>query len=88
MKQITQIFRVFVFLILGLLGMAMAFLFMASSAIAIAVLYVVARIRGRPFGVRAYWAQRQASRGSYFYGNGHNRHADPDVIDVEAREIP
>ncbi|HLR13539.1 MAG TPA: hypothetical protein VK104_07995 [Burkholderiaceae bacterium] len=88
MTLLSQLFRLFVFLALGLLGMVMAMVFMVSTALAMAILFVVARIKGRPFGVRAYWAQRQAGR----YGNGaapgHHRYRDADVIDVEAREIP
>lgn len=78
-----------------MLGMAMALVFMVSTAIAIAVLYVAARIQGRPFGVKAYWAERQAGRsGRPGYGysaphsGGYPRAREKDVIDVEAREIP
>lgn len=86
MNTLTQVFRLFLFLVLGMFGMAMALIFMVSTAIAVGVLYIVARIKGRPFGVRAYWTERRAGRpgGPRPYGRYH----DKDVIDVEAREIP
>ncbi|MEI2418349.1 hypothetical protein V8Z80_19380 [Orrella sp. JC864] len=59
---LTKTFRAFALLVLALLGMGMALIFMFSTAIAVGVLYLVARLRGRPFGVRAYWQQRQAAR--------------------------
>ncbi|HLS51704.1 MAG TPA: hypothetical protein VK032_06890 [Burkholderiaceae bacterium] len=82
MNTLTQILRGLLFFTLAILGMAMAFIFMVSTAIALAVLYTIAKIKGRPFGVRAYWAARRkpASRTRPFDNN--------DVIDVEMREIP
>jgi len=46
------------------------------------VLYVVAKIKGRPFGVRAYWEERRKPGTS---SPGFNK---KDVVDVEMREIP
>ncbi|MBV6272855.1 hypothetical protein KVP09_07985 [Alcaligenaceae bacterium CGII-47] len=91
MNTINQIIRGALFLLLALFGMAVAFIFMASTAIAVAVLYVVARIQGRPFGIKAYWAQRQ--RSSAPTSNSHsNDQPGPfkgqDVTDIEMREIP
>lgn len=82
MNTFTQILRGVLFLILAICGMAMAFVFMVSTAIAIGVLYIVARIKGRPFGVRAYWDERRQprSRPSAF--------RKEDVVDVKMREIP
>lgn len=90
MTLLSQLFRLFVFLALGMLGMIMATVFMVSTALAMAILYVVARLRGRPFGVRAYWAQRQTGpfgKGAAQPGS-RRYYQDADVIDVEAREIP
>ncbi len=84
MNTLTQILRLILFLGLGLFGMLMAMVFMVSTAIAIGVLYIVARAKGRPFGVRAYWAQRQNG----FRGKTGARAPEPEVIDVEAREVP
>lgn len=91
MNTINQIIRGALFLLLALFGMAVALIFMASTAIAVAVLYVVARIQGRPFGIKAYWAERRrqsppgsaprsADKPSTFKGQ--------DVTDIEMREIP
>jgi len=57
---------------------------MASTAIAIAILYVVAKVRGRPFGVRAYWQERRRPRYTPPSGQRFNKQ---DVVDVEMREI-
>lgn len=88
MNTFNQIIRALLFFVLAICGMAMALVFMVSTAIAVGVLYIVARIKGRPFGVRAYWAERQA--GSYTQRRTHTdrRYHDKDVIDVEVREIP
>jgi hypothetical protein len=84
-NAISRLVRALAFTLLALIGGAMALLFMASTAIAVGILYVISRVRGRPFGVRAYWHQRNATRGagpaSPFPP------VRPDVIDVEAREI-
>lgn len=82
MNTLTQILRGVLFLILAVCGMAMAFIFMLSTAIAIGVLYIVARIKGRPFGVRAYWADRRSPN-----AKPSNFRKD-DVVDVKMREIP
>ncbi|MDQ8034318.1 hypothetical protein CEG14_23010 [Bordetella genomosp. 1] len=76
-------------ILLGIVGMLMALVFMASTAVALGILYVVAKVRGKPFGVRSYWSQRQAGRaGSPFAGAAPFRNPPAgDVIDVEAREI-
>lgn len=82
MNTLSQILRGVLFLILAICGMAMAFIFMVSTAIAIGVLYIVARIKGRPFGVRAYWDERRQP-----HAKTPNFRKD-DVVDVKMREIP
>lgn len=83
MNTFNQIIRVLLFFVLAIFGMAMALIFMVSTAIAIGILYVVARIKGRPFGVKAYWDQRRrtapATKSAF---------STKDVTDVEMREIP
>jgi hypothetical protein len=66
---------------LAVFGMFMAVIFMISTAIAIGVLYVVARIKGRPFGAKAYWTQRRRP------SSPKNTFRNKDVVDVEMREI-
>lgn len=90
MNTLTYVLRFIVLLAIGMIGMAMALVFMVSTAIAIGVLYIVARLKGRPFGVRAYWAERNASRNRFngYQGRSYKPYNDADVIDVEAREIP
>ena len=82
MNTFNQIIRSVLFLVLAIFGMAMAFIFMISSAIAIGILYVVARIKGRPFGVKAYWDERRGP------ATGRSTFKSKDVTDIEMREIP
>ncbi|NYT43790.1 hypothetical protein H0A64_02955 [Alcaligenaceae bacterium] len=82
MNTFNQIIRGILFLVLAVFGMAMALIFMVSTAIAVAILYVVARIKGRPFGVKAYWEERRASNESKTVFK------NKDVTDIEMREIP
>ncbi len=82
MNTFNQIIRGILFFVLAIFGMIAAFIFMVSTAIAVAILYVVARIKGRPFGVRAYWEER---RRPYQARRTFNT---KDVTDIEMREIP
>lgn len=83
---ISRFLRLTVLAILALVGMGMALIFMISTAIAVGVLYIVARLRGQPFGIRTYWARRQAARPKPFqYGKQH--FSNQDAIDVEVREV-
>lgn len=81
MNTFNQLLRGLLFLLLAVFGMVMAVIFMISTAIAIGVLYVVARVKGRPFGVKAYWDQRRRP------GAPKNTFNSKDVVDVEMREI-
>jgi hypothetical protein len=85
MNTLNQIIRGILFFILAIFGMVAAFVFMASTAIAVGILYIVARIKGRPFGARAYWEQRRQA--ATHRGSGRMFHPK-DVTDVEMREIP
>lgn len=89
---ISRFLRAVAFAVLALVGMAMALAFMISTAIAIGILYIIAKVRGKPFGVRAYWSQRQSARSGPFRPGGAAPSstfppARGEVIDVEAREI-
>jgi hypothetical protein len=96
--SIPRFVRGIFFALLALIGLAMALVFMISTAIAIGIMYIIAKLRGKPFGVRAYWAQRQAARSGPFgpaagfepsNASARRPHAvRGDVIDVEAREVP
>ncbi|MGY6270539.1 hypothetical protein ACXIUT_12670 [Achromobacter denitrificans] len=87
-NTLIRFFRAVLFAALALIGMAMALVFMISTAIAVAILYVVAKVRGKPFGVRAYWSQRQGARpGPFQSAAPFATQPRGDVIDVEAREI-
>lgn len=91
MNTINQIIRGALFLLLAFFGMAVALIFMASTAIAVAVLYVVARIQGRPFGMKAYWAERRRPAAPASDPQGADKPSTfkaHDVTDIEMREIP
>lgn len=82
MNTFNQIIRGILFFTLAVFGMIAAAIFMASTAIAVAILYVVARIKGRPFGVRAYWEERRRPYQT------RQPFRPKDVTDIEMREIP
>ncbi|MFT0851377.1 hypothetical protein VRY85_11410 [Achromobacter sp. F4_2707] len=82
MNTFNQIIRGILFFVLAIFGMIAAAIFMVSTAIAVGLLYVVARIKGRPFGVRAYWEER---RRPY---QPKQSFRNKDVTDIEMREIP
>ncbi|MFA7668133.1 MAG: hypothetical protein WCX93_02180 [Burkholderiaceae bacterium] len=82
MNTFNQIIRGILFFVLAIFGMAMAAIFMVSTAIAVGILYVVARVKGRPFGVRTYWEER---RRPY---QAKQAFRPKDVTDIEMREIP
>ena len=94
MNTFNQILRSILFFVLTLVGMLMAFVFMVSTAIAIAILYVVARISGRPFAIKSYWDQRKRSRNRPPFTpkdttttTATHRNTQ-NVTDIEMREIP
>lgn len=96
MHTLQQILRTVLLTLLTVVGMLMAFVFMASTALAIAILYVVARVSGRPFEMRSYWNKRRraAASASPFQSRTHSAKkpspyiADPsNVSDIEMREI-
>lgn len=69
-----------------MVGLFMALVFTFSTIIAVAVLYLVARFRGRTFSVQEYWTARQRQRKTAF-PTGIRRSARDDITDVEARDV-
>lgn len=84
---ISRFLRAVLFAVLALVGMGMALVFMLSTAVAVTVLYVVARLRGQPFGVRAYWAQRRGAAYGRAPAGGAHPFRRGEIIDVEVREV-
>ena len=76
---------------LTVIGMIMAVIFMASTALAIAILYIVARISGRPFGIRSYWQNRRRPNPAQAFQEHQQNKARPpkpqNVSDIEMREL-
>lgn len=93
MNTFNQIIRAALFALLTIIGMIMAVIFMASTALAIAILYVVARISGRPFGIKSYWEQRRRPNpAQVFQQRAETNRPKPsakrqNVSDIEMREI-
>ncbi len=90
---VSKVFRAILFVVLAAVGMGMALIFMFSTALAVGVLYVIARVRGRPFGVRAYWQERQAQRpdpaATFAARSGGFKPRRPaEIVDVESRDVP
>lgn len=111
MNPIAQIFRGILLVMLALAGFAMLMIFMVSTVIALGVLYIVARVRGRPFAPAEFWRARrnqmpwqfqngrwqrpsaassEAAPGAPSTGDSNRARPsrDPQVIDVEARDLP
>ncbi|MFA7439116.1 hypothetical protein [Castellaniella sp.] len=91
MNFIRHTLRAILFVILAFFGLIMATVFMVSTLLAIGVLYIVARLQGRPFGVKAYWAERRRapmSPGAAPWPARKAHGQKPDVVDIEMREIP
>lgn len=94
MNTLNQILRSALFFVLTLVGMLMAVIFMVSTAVAIAILYIVARISGRPFAIKSYWDQRRRSKTRPNFSSKDASQATSssrntqNVTDVEMREIP
>jgi len=84
MPTFAQCLRGLLFFILTVFGMVMALIVMACSVLAMCVLYVLARIQGRPFGgVRTYWMSRRPPP----FSAARARPTPKDVMDVEMREV-
>ncbi len=76
MNLIQQILRAALFLDLAFFGLVMAFVFMASTALAIGVLYIVARLKGRPFAPSDHAAWRLVPDWPTGTGKGRNGYRD------------
>ncbi|MCQ9617273.1 hypothetical protein L1889_11710 [Paenalcaligenes niemegkensis] len=93
MHTFNQIIRAVLFALLTIIGMIMAVIFMASTALAIAILYVVARLSGRPFGIKSYWnGRRRPNPAQAFQQRTHANRPQgaakrQNVSDIEMREI-
>lgn len=90
---IARFFRYVLLFTLGLVGLFMALIFMISSAIAVGILYIWARLRGRPFGVKAYWQQRSAGRSAPAQAwqqprRPYGKPGKDEIIDVQVRDLP
>lgn len=104
MNTLSRLLRSVIVLMLALAGIAMAFVLMISTAIALGVMYIVARVRGKPFPAAALWQARRGTQWGFVRRPGAGQSAageppvasrpapavrrDRNVIDVEARDVP
>jgi hypothetical protein len=92
MNALSNFLRAIFVAFIALLGMAMALVFMLSTAVAVGLLYIVAKVRGKPFAIGKYWQARRSGASPWgFSASNHPgrpapRH-DDNIIDVQAREI-
>ena len=84
METISRIFRALAFGLIAMVGLFMALVFTFSTIIAVAILYAVARFRGRKFSVQEYWTARQSERKPVFSASTRARDG---VTDIEARDV-
>ncbi len=86
MDILKQALRTALFFALAFFGLIMAMVFMASTALAICILYIVAKLQGKPFGVKAYWQEKRKATptGPKKWAKSHK---NDDVVDIEMREI-
>jgi NhaP-type Na+/H+ or K+/H+ antiporter len=85
-QAFTHFVRVLALMVFIFIGGSMALVFLASTAIAIGILYVIAKLRGRPLGMRTYW-QRHAPKQRSTPQQRPYRTTREDVVDVDAREV-
>jgi|SRR5690606_38172554 len=93
MNALTQFLRNVVLVLLAFAGLAMAFILMVSTAIALGVLYIVARLRGKPFAPAAFWQARRNNVQWQFVrsaasGAGATRSAPDAATATPPRRVP
>jgi hypothetical protein len=81
METLNRIFRAAFVGLIAMIGLFMALVFTFSTIIAVAILYVVARFRGRKFSVQEYWTARQA-RHKPAFPSGMRPHRDIQSLAV------
>ncbi len=67
---LSRLLRFMALGLVALIGLGMALIFTFSTIIAVAILFLVARLRGRTFSVQDYWTNRQAQRKPIFPKRG------------------
>ncbi|MPS27178.1 hypothetical protein [Pigmentiphaga sp.] len=86
---------------IALVGMIMAAILLASTAVALTIVYVVAKLRGKPFVANTYWKRSQTRWGFGENAGGGaaaaaparstsgyaNRMKRSDIVDVEVRDV-
>ena len=58
-ETLSSIIRSVLMAVIALIGMAMAAIFLVSTAFAVGVLYLIAKLRGKPFVAQTLWSRSQ-----------------------------
>ncbi len=88
MNPVAQIFRGILLVMLALAGFAMLMIFMVSTAIALGVLYIVARVRGRPFAPAEFWRARRNQMRWQFHNGRWQRPSEGPTAGTSAQSQP
>ncbi|WP_028357604.1 hypothetical protein [Brackiella oedipodis] len=92
---LQRLLQAIVFFVVTLIGLTMAFIFIISAVIAVAILFVVNKLRGKPFSAQSYWqkTRHKAKQTSHFgerfkHKDQRIKTIDPSkVTDVDLHEI-
>jgi len=68
-ETLSSIIRSVLMAVIALIGMAMAAIFLVSTAFAVGVLYLIAKLRGKPFVAQTLWSRSQNRWGFSTAGN-------------------
>lgn len=60
---LSSILRSVLMAMIALVGMVMASIFLVSTAIAVGVIYLIAKLRGKPFVAQTLWSRSQTRWG-------------------------
>src|SRR5690606_15446705 len=99
---LAKLFRTVFVAFVAVIGMIMAAILLVSTAVALGIVYIVARLRGKPFTANTVWQRSQARWG--FGSSGSDTAASTpatgsrssfasrlkkhDIVDVEVRDVP
>lgn len=89
MNALSSFLRTIFVAFIALLGMAMALVFMLSTALAVGLLYVIAKVRGKPFAIGQYWQARRSGASPWGFSAanpGHGRTRRPQEQEQGRRQ--
>ncbi len=102
-ETLAKLFRTLFVAGIAFIGMIMAAILVVSTAVAVGIVYIVAKLRGKPFAARSWsnmsqarWGFQQATETAHAgsapaaaSNSGFaSRTKRADVMDVEVRDLP